>query len=234
MPLKNYKLLVAEFLAMPVGIRRLSVKLSDSFLLTFKKFKGWKWWSRGPNSIFGLYLSCHASRRLSFKVISFYLGDAAAVTGKPWLSLWFRFLFLGSMMIKKIKKAKKRRNMDTMIVNNRVPKSFRSSMIILMDSTHPWDFPLNFWGLGLCPRAFTALPSPTILGYVTWLVNSNKISSSLVHMDVSKHRGGKPPKWMVKIMENPIKMDDLGVPLFLETPMPIHPFQLLPFLWLRN
>ena len=30
--------------------------------------------------------------------------------------------------------------------------------------------------------------------------------------------GGKPPKWMVKIMENPIKMDDLGVPLVLETP----------------
>ena len=26
-----------------------------------------------------------------------------------------------------------------------------------------------------------------------------------------------PPKWMVKIMENPIKMDDLEVPLFLET-----------------
>ena len=30
--------------------------------------------------------------------------------------------------------------------------------------------------------------------------------------------GDFPPKWMVKIMENPIKMDDLGVPLFLETP----------------
>ena len=29
---------------------------------------------------------------------------------------------------------------------------------------------------------------------------------------------GGPPKWMVKIMENPIKTDDLGVPLFLETP----------------
>ena len=29
--------------------------------------------------------------------------------------------------------------------------------------------------------------------------------------------GGVPPKWMVKIMENPIKMDDLGVPLFSET-----------------
>ena len=28
-------------------------------------------------------------------------------------------------------------------------------------------------------------------------------------MDVSKNRGGSP-KWMVKIMENPIKMDDLG------------------------
>ena len=27
------------------------------------------------------------------------------------------------------------------------------------------------------------------------------------------------PKWMVKIMENPIIMDDLGIPLFLETPI---------------
>ena len=31
--------------------------------------------------------------------------------------------------------------------------------------------------------------------------------------------GGKPPKWMVKIMENPIQMDDLETPLFLETPV---------------
>ena len=37
------------------------------------------------------------------------------------------------------------------------------------------------------------------------------------HMDVSKNGG--TPKWMVKIMENPIEMDDLGVPLFLETPI---------------
>ena len=36
-------------------------------------------------------------------------------------------------------------------------------------------------------------------------------------VDVSKNTG--TPKWMVKIMENPIKMDDLEVPLFLETPM---------------
>ncbi len=34
----------------------------------------------------------------------------------------------------------------------------------------------------------------------------------------TKNRGILPPKWMGKIMENPIKMDDLGVPLFLETP----------------
>ena len=37
------------------------------------------------------------------------------------------------------------------------------------------------------------------------------------YMGVSKNRG--TPKWMVKIMENPIKMDDLGVPLFSETPI---------------
>ena len=31
---------------------------------------------------------------------------------------------------------------------------------------------------------------------------------------------GFPPKWMVKIIENPIKMDDLGgFPIFLETPI---------------
>ena len=34
------------------------------------------------------------------------------------------------------------------------------------------------------------------------------------HLGVSKNMG--TPKWMVKIMENPSKMDDLGVPLFLE------------------
>ena len=35
-------------------------------------------------------------------------------------------------------------------------------------------------------------------------------------MGVSKNKG--TPKWMVKIMENPIKMHDLGgPPLFLET-----------------
>ena len=44
-----------------------------------------------------------------------------------------------------------------------------------------------------------------------------KVNVFHLKMGVSKNRGGKPPKWMVKIRENPIKMDDLGVPLFLET-----------------
>jgi len=46
--------------------------------------------------------------------------------------------------------------------------------------------------------------------------------------------GGKPAKWMVKIMEIPVKMDDLGGnPPFSETPIvffyidPLH--QTLPF-----
>ena len=40
-------------------------------------------------------------------------------------------------------------------------------------------------------------------------------------MGVSKHRD--TPKWMVyNLMENPIKMDDLGVPLFSETPIYIY------------
>ena len=41
---------------------------------------------------------------------------------------------------------------------------------------------------------------------------------------VSKNRG--TPKWMVKIMENPVEMDDLGgcFPPFLETSMFLMPF----------
>ena len=43
-------------------------------------------------------------------------------------------------------------------------------------------------------------------------------SEVLQHMSISNNRG--TPKWMVKIMENPIQMDDLGGnPLFLETPI---------------
>ena len=40
-----------------------------------------------------------------------------------------------------------------------------------------------------------------------------------IYMGVNPKIGGFYPKWMVKIMENPIKMDDLGVPLFSETPI---------------
>ena len=44
---------------------------------------------------------------------------------------------------------------------------------------------------------------------------------TMVHMDVSKNRGFYPPKWMVKILESPIKMDDLGgfTPIFGNTHM---------------
>ena len=38
------------------------------------------------------------------------------------------------------------------------------------------------------------------------------------NMGVEPRIGGKPPELMIYCMENPIKMDDLGVPLFLETP----------------
>ena len=40
-------------------------------------------------------------------------------------------------------------------------------------------------------------------------------------MGVNPKRGGKASKWMVKIMENPIKMDDLGYPYVWK-----HPYEL--------
>ena len=51
----------------------------------------------------------------------------------------------------------------------------------------------------------------TALGW-GWIYNV-----TLVDMGVSTNRG--IPKWMVYKMENPIKIDALGVPLFLETPI---------------
>ena len=51
-----------------------------------------------------------------------------------------------------------------------------------------------------------------------------------IYVGVSKHKG--TPKWMVYNdfrMENPIKMDDLGVPLFLETSMWPHTANLSSF-----
>ena len=43
-----------------------------------------------------------------------------------------------------------------------------------------------------------------------------------IRMGVEPKIGGKNPKWMVKIMKNPMKIDDLGVPLFLETSISVH------------
>jgi len=56
------------------------------------------------------------------------------------------------------------------------------------------------------------------------LVPSENGGGFKTYIDVSENKG--TPKWMVKIMENPIKMDDLGVyiPLFLETPIYFHPY----------
>ena len=69
------------------------------------------------------------------------------------------------------------------------------------------------------------LDDPVLLGLVDEFVGYHNGTSkeglgiSLSHMDVSKNRGILPKKWMVYFMENTIKIDDLGVPLLLETPI---------------
>ena len=48
-----------------------------------------------------------------------------------------------------------------------------------------------------------------------------KLTFMKQNLGVNPKIGGKPPKWMVKIMENHIKMDDLGgkPPIFGSRPM---------------
>ena len=54
------------------------------------------------------------------------------------------------------------------------------------------------------------------------LLGMAKYGHTKTHMGVSINGG--TPKWMVHFMENPMKMDDLGVPLFQETPISSHRF----------
>ena len=52
--------------------------------------------------------------------------------------------------------------------------------------------------------------------------NFDGINPAFFYMAVEPKIGvgwKKKTKWMVKIRENPIRIDDLGVPLFLETPI---------------
>ena len=60
------------------------------------------------------------------------------------------------------------------------------------------------------------LPGPWKVGGPNVSSFESDVRKSINIMGVSKNRG--TPKWMV-YKENPIKMDDLGVPPFLETPI---------------
>ena len=53
----------------------------------------------------------------------------------------------------------------------------------------------------------------------------------IYHMGVSRNRGVSPKKWMV-YNGKPIKMDDLGVPLFLETPICLDGYPVPESIWI--
>ena len=50
-----------------------------------------------------------------------------------------------------------------------------------------------------------------IISHFTMVFDEIIYIYNYIYMGVEPKIGGKPPKWMVKIMEIPVKMDDLGV-----------------------
>ena len=71
----------------------------------------------------------------------------------------------------------------------------------------------NFWSPPATPHNLKVdvLWFPTISYVKKWFI-CHPIERTMYKWVFPKNRG--TPKWMVKIMENPIKMDDSGVPLF--------------------
>ena len=59
------------------------------------------------------------------------------------------------------------------------------------------------------------------LGYVTWVFGNNPKQKTTIYTWVFPKIVVPQNGWF--IMENTIKMDDLGVPLFLETPTSVFP-----------
>ena len=86
---------------------------------------------------------------------------------------------------------------------------FTTNWISVNDRTHHLNH--KMWHLS-CRQLFGAnnsRPSSWAIRALSPCHLSGGPNLQLSDMDVSKNRGG-PPRWMVKIMENPIKMDDLG------------------------
>ena len=68
----------------------------------------------------------------------------------------------------------------------------------------PMEAPSGFKGIEI--HTLEIWQREIFQGKNPWHLNKN---NNFEDVDVSKN-GGSIPKWMVKIMENPIKMDDLG------------------------
>ena len=84
------------------------------------------------------------------------------------------------------------------------------------------DSMLVFGGTHLCQAEGSSSSEPymcILLPFKRTVITKFVKMSSSICIWVFPKIGGNTPKWMVKIMENPMKMDDLGIALFLDTPI---------------
>ena len=69
------------------------------------------------------------------------------------------------------------------------------------------------------------------MGLSSYMLQPTKMRGNIY---VGFHKRGYRNSWMVYFRENPTKMDDLGVPLFLETPIYTYIYIYTQYIYIHN
>ena len=187
------------------------VSIFDDIPLPWNQHSRWK--TRDLHDAFPFGMATYSSCHFFFRECTIYMTRwwfqisfiSMPIVGK-WFPIWLFFFSDGL-------------NLET---TNYIDDAFPPFFVFIL---HHWKNTTHSWSYTVVARDSCMLAEMTSQTFaeapLRWLIWGHGVIPWVVlpisYVGVSKNRD--TPKWMVKIMENPIKMDDLGVRLFLETPI---------------